>query len=1789
MSTKFSDVFFASAEQTIVDVLRYRALSQPDQLAFTFLPDGETEGEHLTYAELERRARAIAAQLQALGLSGERCLLLYPSGLDYVAAFFGCLYADIVAVTAYPPRNKRNTPRIKAIWADAQVACALTTTAILSNLQSLLNDKTDFSNLQWLTTDNLPHKIEDSWQKPLINTDTLAFLQYTSGSTGTPKGVMLSHGNLLHNAAMTYKIMAHSPSSKFVSWLPIYHDMGLIGGILQPLYGGFPCILMPPPSFLQRPYRWLQAISRYQGTTSGAPNFAYELCIHKITPEQRETLDLSSWDVAFNGAEPIRQDTLERFGTTFESCGFRKQAFYPCYGMAEATLMVSGGQKTAPPASKTIFRDALEKNQIVEVSAENEETTNIVGCGQTLPEQQIVIADPETFTKCLPDRVGEIWVSGSSVGRGYWNRPSETEQIFQAYLSDTGEGPFLRTGDLGFLQNGELFVTGRVKDLIIIRGRNLYPQDIELTAERSHPSLRPSSAAAFSVEVNNEERLVVVQELEFRQKPNIEEVTAAIRQAVVEEHEVQVYGVVLIKPGSIPKTSSGKIQRRACRAQFLADNLNVIGSNILESTDFVGTANHLNREALLALPRRECQPLLESYLQNLVAQVLSIALSQVNTQQPLTTLGLDSLKVFELKNQIEVDLGIAVSIADFFEDSSIVQLANKIIPQLKKEGSIPFVPLAKVEKVTDVHPLSFAQARLWFLDQLEKGNPAYNISFGIRLQGLLQVRALEQSLNEIVRRHEALRTTFSTVEGQPIQRIAPSLTIPLPVVDCQKLPELGRESEVRSLMVRESQQPFDLTQEPLFRAKLVRLGQQEHILLLTMHHIISDEWSVEVLIREMAALYKAFLAGNPSPLPELPIQYSDFAYWQRQSLQGERLENQLSYWKKQLDGSPAVLQLPTDRPRPPVQTYRGAHQSLTLPKPLSEAIENLSRQEGVTLFMLLLAAFQTLLYRYTGQEDIPVGSPIAYRNRDEIKRLIGFFVNTIVLRADLRGNPSFVDLLGRLRQVALEAYAHQDLPFEQLVEELQPERDASYSPLFQVMFTLRNAPQIEEIPDLVLSPFKVDNQTAQFDLSLSIEMTERGLSASFEYNTDLFDAATIARMLGHFQNLLEGIVANPQASLSDLPLLTPAEQHQLLVEWNDTKTDYPLDRCIHQLFEAQVEQTPDAVAIVFGNEQLTYRELNQRANQLAHYLNKLGVKPEVLVGICVERSLEMIVGLLGILKAGGAYVPLDPAYPQERLSIILEDAQASVLLTQQRLVETLPEQGTELVCLDASWEVIARHSQENRVSEVGSNNLAYVIYTSGSTGRPKGVAIEHHSTVAMLSWANKLFAVEDLAGVLASTSICFDLSVFELFVPLSFGGKVILAENGLHLPTLSAAKKVTLINTVPSVIAELLRNGGIPDSVRTINIAGEPLPNKLVQELYQLDTVQQVFNLYGPSEDTTYSTFALVEKDVSEIPPIGRPIANTQVYLLDRHLQPVPIGLIGELHISGEGLARGYLNQPELTIEKFIPNLYRDEPGARLYKTGDLARYLPNGNIEYLGRIDHQVKLRGFRIELGEIEALLTQHPGVQQAVVLVREDVPDNKRIVAYVVGNLSSDDIPNQKQVPTTSELRNFLKEKLPEYMLPSAFVMLEAMPLTPNGKVDRRALPAPEGRPELEEAYVRPQTEAEQIIAAVWQEILQLEKVGINDNFFSLGGHSLLLVKIQAKLNEIFEQKLSVIDIFKYPTIQTLAEYISQKHQGTNPAFRQIQGRASQQKEAIKKQKETIKKQKQLMKQQGRKANG
>jgi amino acid adenylation domain-containing protein len=1047
-------------------------------------------------------------------------------------------------------------------------------------------------------------------------------------------------------------------------------------------------------------------------------------------------------------------------------------------------------------------------------------------------------------------------------------------------------------------------------------------------------------------------------------------------------------------------------------------------------------------------------------------------------------------------------------------------------------------------------PLSFAQQRLWFIQQLDPHSTVYTVPCALRLRGRLQIPALEQALNTVIQRHESLRTTFTTdAQQQPIQVIAPATVQPLSIVDISTAPE--RDRRVDELIRQIVDRPFDLTQ-PLVRSQLVRWDETDHILLLTTHHIVSDRWSIGVFLRELSLLYRAFTQGQPSPLDDLPIQYGDWAIWQQQQLQGAVLLEQQTYWQQQLGGELPLLPLPTDRPRPAIPDYQGSHHAVALSIDLSTQLKTLAAEAGVTLFMLLLASFQTLLHRYTEQEDLVIGTDIANRDRRETEELIGLLVNTLVLRTSLAGDPSFRELLNRVRQVTLDAYAHQQLPFEQVVELLNPDRDLSQmSPLFQVKFDLQLATvQPPELAGLQLERLAIEEGTVKYELRLNLQDTSNGIRGQFEFSRDLFDVATIARMSAHWQTLLAAIVHNPQQPLSTLPLLSTAEQQQLS-QWNQTQRPYPTDRCIHQLIEAQVAHTPDAIALVDGAHWLSYRELNQRANQLAHYLQRLGVQPNTAIGICLDRTATMVIALLAILKAGAMYVPLDPAYPATRLAWILADADVPILLTQAALRETLEVPlATVVVELD-DWTKFAEFAPTNPLSAVTPEDLAYLIYTSGSTGTPKGVMIAHHSTVCLLHWAQEVFSARAIAGVLASTSLCFDLSVFELFVPLSWGGSVILAENALALSTLPTVDRVTLINTVPSAIAHLLQINGIPTTVTTINLAGEPLSDRLLRQLHQLPQQPDIFNLYGPSEATTYSTYAQLKPDDPQPPSIGRPIANTQAYVLDRHQQPLPIGVTGELYLGGAGLAQGYWQRSDLTAEKFVSlpfaedrsplaplnkggtgsevPLFKGDLGgsARLYKTGDRVRLLANGNLEYLGRLDSQIKLRGYRIELGEIETIISQHPEVSQAIATV-DDNSNSPQLIAYVT--------------PATvdpSDLRHWLSNRLPSYMIPAQFIPLQDFPLTANGKLDRRNLPIP-GQIDLgaTQPFVAPRTRTEAAIALIWQQALELDTIGIQDNFFELGGHSLLGIKIIAQISAHFGIDLPLRHLFHAPTIAQLA---------------------------------------------------
>lgn len=1037
-------------------------------------------------------------------------------------------------------------------------------------------------------------------------------------------------------------------------------------------------------------------------------------------------------------------------------------------------------------------------------------------------------------------------------------------------------------------------------------------------------------------------------------------------------------------------------------------------------------------------------------------------------------------------------------------------------------------------------PLSYAQQRVWFLDQFAPGSPVYNICFAQRVTGELNISAFEASLNEIVRRHEILRTTFAVEGGQPVQKVSAAQASRLPVVDLRGLGNVEREAHLRRIAAEEARRPFDLRRDRLLRAILVRLDAQENAMLLTMHHIASDGWSVGVFMRELERLYAAYAYGRNAGLEALPIQYADYAQWERQWLQGEALEAQLSYWKEQLADLPPALQLPVQGPRPAELNFKGAMVACTIAKEVEQGLKEITREKGSTLFMALLAAFQILLHRYTGESRIPTGTPMANRRWPQTESLIGFFANTLVLCTDLSGNPTYNQALERVRQVTLGAFAHQDLPFEKLVQELHPERNLNQTPLFQVMFALQNAnPHVPEFAGLKLRHLELGGTTAKFDLTMTMIEEPHRLISLLEYNTDLLTSGMATRMLDHFQTLLAAAVAHPEQRITDLPLLTEAERRQLIDGWVNPQGDYPPDLCLHHLFEAQARRTPDAVALNFADQSLSYEMLDRRANRLANHLRALGAGPESLIGILMERSHDLVVGLLGILKAGAAYVPLDPAYPMQRLAFILKDARVQLLLTEAHLLEQVPEQGLQVIAVNGEWERIAQAGDANPAAGVRPGNLAYVIYTSGSTGQPKGVQVSHGSVVnflASMTWRPGLTQPDVLLSV---TTICFDIAALEIYLPLSVGARVVIASRQVAADAVRLAvelqrSQATVLQATPATWQMLYDGGWQGDYRLKVLCGGEALSTELAARL--IDDSASVWNMYGPTETTIWS--AALELKSRNLPvPIGGPLFNTGLHVLDANLYPVPVGVPGQVYISGAGVARGYLGRPALTAERFLPHPFGQAPAERIYHTGDLARYQEDGTIEYLGRTDDQVKIRGYRIELGDVEAALRQHPAVRAAVVVARDGAAGEKQLVAYVTVDASDRAAVNR--------LRDHLKERLPAYMVPARVVILDAMPLTPNGKVNRKALPAPGPASDEPGAdFIPPRIPIERAVATIWSEILRTERISVADSFFDMGGHSLLVTQVVSRVKETFDVALSLRRFFTAPTLAGLAVTIVQK---------------------------------------------
>ncbi|HSM56063.1 MAG TPA: amino acid adenylation domain-containing protein [Candidatus Sulfomarinibacteraceae bacterium] len=2950
---------------TLVALLRARAAHNPEKLAYIFLEDGESDETRITYGELDRRARAFAAWLQRRGAAGERALLLYPPGLDYIAAYFGCLYAGVVAVPAYPPRLNRPSPRVERIVTDAQAALALTTTTIQQKLERRFEHMPALAALRWLNSDELPPDLEGAWAEPVINAETLAFLQYTSGSTSAPKGVMVTHGNLMHNLGLIQRGFDIDSSGRGVFWLPSYHDMGLIGGVLEPMYVNALSVLMAPTAFLQRPVRWLQTLSRYGGNISGAPNFAYQMCVDKIAEEQCAGLDLSRWDIAFCGAEPIRHETLAQFAEKFAPYGFRAEAFYPCYGLAEATLLVSGGDGPGTPRALRVRSAALAADR-VEIAAEDEdEAQTIVSCGYSRDEQRIVIVDPQTLAARGPDEVGEIWVAGDSVAQGYWDRPQATQETFRALLADSGEGPFLRTGDLGFLHEDELYVTGRLKDLIIIRGRNHYPQDIEQTVAESHEAFEMGMGAAFSVTVEGQEALVVTYELKrSHRRADVDEVTAAARAAIAATYGLQPQAIVLLKPLSIPRTSSGKIRRHACRDGYLAGTLDAIGewtadteplpshaasltadqnlqpanlqpatieqwlathlaarlqttpdridphrpfveygldsvqavelvaeleewlgrslpptlvwdypnvaqlaaflaqeqaapattpghapherepvaivglgcrfpgadgpesfwqllregvdaidevpparwdvdrfygadgegaapgkmntrwggflpdvdqfdphffgispreaqrmdpqqrlllevawealehagqpprrlagsrtgvfvgissydysrlqfsdpahidayagtgnahsvaanrlsyildlkgpsmaidtacssslvavhlavqslrsgesdlalaggvnlllspeltitfsqarmmaadgrcktfdtradgyvrgegagvvvlkrlsdarrdgdrilavvrgsainqdgrSNgltaphgpsqqavirqaladagaapadlsyveahgtgtplgdpievqalraVLEADDeaparcllgsvktnvghleaaagvaglikvvlalqheeipphlhfeelnpyidlqgsplsiaaarqpwprgeqprlagvssfgfgganahvvlaegpqtadggwplshagtlvggrrsaakralwlsrgpnnrvmlsgppgqgeascatsryhllplsaksppalaalverwerhlgddhsatladlcftaatgrdhfqhraafvapdretlagqlsryagapsdplptrgkiaFVftgqgsqyphmarrlyetqpvfraaldrcdeilrdelelplldvlyGTADRGNNvtrstargratksgpfraredhgdygdqssisnlqspisgfhplihqtaftqpalfaveyalaqllrswgvepdvvlghsvgevvaacvarvfsledglrlaakrgrlmqalpaggsmaavfagrekvEAVLAgvsgpmaiaavngpdnvtisgteaavseavaalneagvetrplsvshafhsplmepmldqfeaaaravtyrppaiplvsnvhgrlfgaddapgdapdaaywrehvrqpvdfaagvsaaaaagatifvevgpqphlsglvrrvlqaeaqgggaapltvpLLRREeddekmtlsalaalyaagvdpdwdavyapqqrkvaaptypfqrrrywldvdpapgaaslasappvlgrvqrlptalplyqgrlrpedeadlatylraallevagdlwgagrhdvdlwlrgedappgramtvqiapalqsgqeaaCQifrlepetqrwhvvggaqlqrgspvedgedaaqsapaeddaaplherllaadkeahpALAQAYLREWAAAVLGLPPAQLDPSRPLDTLGLDSLMAVELRNRIERELGLTLPVVKFLQGPSVQDLARELLALWGASGDAP----SHLPSITPTGhdpaapaPLSHGQQAMWFLHQLLPDDLAFNVAGAVHLEGALHVDALRRALAQVLARHPQLRAAFSAPAGLPQQVAQSDAPLPFEEVDAGE----WDEARLQAYLEQEAHRPFDLENGPLLRVVLARRGPQQHVLLLSVTHVVADFWSMALLVEELSALY---LSRGEADLPAPAVDYVDYVLWQREMLDGPQGQRLRDYWLEQLGGELPLLDLPTDRPRPPQQTFEGDMVSRRLSPALAQRLRALAQEQGVTLATALLAAFQALLHRYSGQDDLLVGSVLSGRERPELAHVVGYLINPVALRADFAEARTFAALLQQARQTMLEAFEHQAYPLPLLAEALDLQRDAGRPPLFETMFIMQKAQVLEEqglnalalglpgaqlsLGDLTVRSMRLGRLPAQFDLTLMMAELDEGLSASLHYNTALFDTATAERMLAHLEALLHGVIEQPDAPLAAIPLLT-GEERLLLRDWNRTEADYPRHEHLHTLIEAQAARTPRAVALRFGDQRVTYEALNRRANRLARALRRRGVGPGALVAVALERSPALVVALFGVLKAGAAYVPLDPAFPKARLQLMLEDAQPRLLLTEEALLPLLPHSAIETLCVDRDAEMIAAEAAHNPQPPADlpdpADLLAYVIYTSGSTGRPKGVAIPHRAVVNFLYSMRREPGLGPDDVLLAVTTLSFDIAVLELYLPLLVGAQAAIAPaevaaDGAQLAALLDEVEATVMQATPATWRMLLESGWQGKADLRALCGGEALSRPLAKQL--LARCAALWNLYGPTETTVWSTVQRVRDGEGPV-PIGRPIANTQIYILDAAGQPAPVGVAGDLYIGGDGLARGYLNRPELTAERFVTvEGVAGEP-MRLYKTGDIARYRAGGAILYLGRKDHQVKVRGFRIELGEIEAALAQHPAVQRSVVAARGEGAA-RRLVAYVVPVEGR----QADKGPEPPDLQQFLRRRLPDYMVPAAFVPMQALPLTPNNKVDRRALPAPPRDARASSApYVAPRTPLEEELVAMCAAVLARDaaSVGVEDDFFDLGGNSLLATRLVFQVREQYEVQIPLRRLFVAPTVAALAQIV------------------------------------------------
>ncbi|HKT26875.1 non-ribosomal peptide synthetase [Dyella sp.] len=1670
---------------TLQQLFEAQVARTPDRVAVIY------EDMSLSYAELNAQANGVARHLRTLGVGPDGLVgVCMERSLDMIVALYGILKAGGAYVPLEPGYP---ADRLAAIVEDARLSVVLTQQRLRERVPHVqgvrvISLDSEAATLARHATDNLDHDVQPNH---------LAYVIYTSGSTGKPKGVGIDHQGIVNRLQWMQDAYPLTAADRVLQKTPFSFDVS-VWEFFWPLLEGAMLVVARPGGHQDVAY--LAALIDAQSITT----------LHFVPPmldvfiNEAGECGRSMRQVMCSG-QALPLELQQRFFARWPHV-----ALHNLYGPTEASVDVTAWE------------------------CRKDSALACVPIGRPIANIQIHILD-DALNPVPVGVVGHLYIAGVGLARGYIHRPALTAQSFVPNPFSAAPGARMyRSGDLArYLPDGSIEYLGRSDHQVKIRGLRIELGDIEASLAALE-SVRDVIVLART-DARNITHLVAYLVAHAAQTLPDEAQLRALLSKKLPDYMVPSHFVTL---DAMPLTPNGKVDRKALPAPDLTQSA----------------------KAYVA-PRTPD----EQRMAAIWADVLK--LDRVGIHDDFFELGGHSLLATQLVSRIAAVFQVRVSLHEIFDAPTLVEMVGCVRPASAQNEISPQAPTPAGE----TFPLSFAQQRLWLLDQFEGRNAAYNMPVTLRLKGELHRDALQRALDDVVQRHDVLRACFESVEDAPVQRILPRMAWPLVYHDLSDLAQSAREAMAKTLIVDETRIPFDLASPPLVRGALVRCDAQEHLLLLTMHHIVSDGWSMGILMREVAAFYAHHARGLPLTLPPLPMRYVDFASWQRQWLSGEVLAQQLDYWKRQLAGSPALLALPTDRPRPSVQGRDGASLLLAVPAELSGKLKALSRKSHGSLFMTLCAAFNVLLARYAGQTDICIGTPIANRNQGDIEGLIGFFVNTLVLRTQVDLTQNFDTLLQQVRQHTLDAYAHQDVPFEQLVDVLQPERHASYTPLFQVMLVLQNAPMGElALPGLSMQLLDHESTTSKFDLTLSLMEGSDGLKGHLEYSTDLFDRHTMQRMADHFTRLLQAIVADPHCAVGKLPMLSEAERDHQLRTLNNTATAYPAQpQTLHQCFEAQAARTPHALAVMQGDASLSYAQLNARANRLAHHLRHLGVGPGALVGLCMERGVDMMVALHGILKAGGAYVPLDPAYPPERLAMILDDAGPAAILTQQHVRARLPAlPGVPVLCLDGEADLLHGYAQDNPPNHTQPEHTAYVIYTSGSTGKPKGVMVPHRSLLHYVWHCVREYLREDIAGAVVSSPLGFDATVTTLLPPLLVGKPIVLLpDDERTLPQLSARLfapgAAWLFKITPAHLEALSYLGeaaavdetGVPgEAAHCIVVGGEQLTLSTLRRWKgKLLPAASFVNEYGPTETTVgcciwqLSDAAVLDTLEGTAAPIGRAIGNTQLYVLGECMQLQPLGSVGELYIGGEGVALGYLRRAELTEQRFVDDPF-GQPGARLYRTGDLVRYRADGELEFLGRCDDQVKLRGFRIELGEIEQQLSELPDVQAAAVMLREDAPGEKRLVAYVVPAQERE----QDDAAIAAACRTGLSQRLPEYMVPNAFVVLKTLPLTVNGKVDRKALPAPDPmQTQSDAAYVAPRTPVEQTMVEIWADVLGLGKVGVFDDFFELGGQSLLATQMMSRIKRALHVELPLRAVFEASTVAALAAKVEHADISATPS--------------------------------------